>query len=342
MKRSTIFLIVILVTLVVAPIIYIGLVAKDVKKFTDWMQTEFLVDNDEAFSYKMKITSLDGAAVPDCYMNITTYDGMVVDTLQSVNFVVPADGVTAVLRNDSIVVVLNKVDATVFDGLCLTIELPKNSSLKIENSVPTVDIRLHDADLSTLNIASLSDLSLDDTNIGVLVSIDTTTDKNVNLKDTNIGAMKVNGDNMALTITDGNIGALTVAGTCKAIKMYDSNIGVCSWNKACDEMAVVEDCVITRSVDDGLVKIDLNEDNDKGISVKADVSIEESDEKVEVTPAGVKVQDGDGTNVDISPAGVHVDSDEATVHITPTGLVVKEGDEEIVKIGLGGVKVNNQ
>lgn len=343
MKRSTIFFIILLVILVVSPIVYIVLVAKDVVELRDWVVEEFQSNDDnEELSYKMRITSLNDTFVPDCYMNITTYDGMVVDTLQSVNFVVPADGVTAVLRNDSIIVVLDNVNATVFDGLCLTVELPKNSRLEITNNVPTVDIRMHDAELSTLEVASLSSLDIKDSNIGAFVSVDKTSDKILNIADTNVGAMKINGDNMTFAMKDSNVGALTIAGVCDAIKMNDSKVGVCSWNNACNQLADISDCVITSRVEEDVLDISIDNDENVSLRVKSDsASTAEGNEKVDISPSGVKVNDGDGTNVDISLSGVHVDSDEATVHITPTGIVVKEGDEEVVKIGIGGVKVKN-
>lgn len=342
MKRSTIFLIIILVTMIIAPIVYIGLVAKDVIKFKDWVVEELNINNDDnsALSYKMRITSLDGSAVPECYMNITTYEGVVVDTLNSVNFVVPADGVTAILRNDSIIVVLDKVDATVFDGLCLTVEIPENSRLKIENSVSSVDIHFHDADLSAVKMASLSDLIVDDSNWGAFVSTDSTTEKGMRFLDSNVGAMKIAGENVALTIQESNMGALTISGTCRSIKLSGSNLGVCSWNRACDTMADIDDCVITTQINEGQVNVTI--DDDIVTDTSDSISIKQGDEKVNISASGVKVNSEDGTNVDISPSGVHVESEEATVHITPAGLVVKEGDEEVVSIGLGGVKVNKK
>ncbi len=338
MKRSTILLIVLMSVLVIAPVIYISLVAKDVMTLKEWMENEltFDVNSEDMLAYKMKITSPDATDIPDCYINVTTYDGMVVDTLQSVNFVIPADGVTAVLRNDSIIVVLDKVNATVFDGLCLTIELPANSQLDVINQVPAVDLRFHDADLGTLVVNSESDIDMKDSNIGAMTYAytDVTAGKAMSLSDVNIGALSMKGDNLALTIYDSNVGSLGVSGTCRAIKLADSNVGCCSWNDACNSIALIEDCIIATKVQEGELDTNIGEGGDFAISFKNDTNA------VVQTNCHIMVQDDDA-NVDVSPSGAVVDTDDATVHITPTGLVVKEGDKEVVKIGLDGVKINN-
>ena len=339
MKRSTILLIVLMSALVIAPIIYISLVAKDVMAIKDLVTNgmNINVNTEEQLAYKMKITSLDTTDIPECYINVTTYNGVVVDTLESVNFVIPADGVTAVLRNDSIIVVLDKVNATVFDGLCLTIELPANSQLDVENQVPAVDLRFHDADLSTLVVNTDSDLDMKDTNVGAMyyVYTDKTIGKSLRVSDTNIGAISMKGDNVALTVEDSNMGALGVSETCRTIELFDSNIGCCSWNEACNSKAVIEDCIITTEVLEGELDVRIGENKDVAVSFQTDTTAD-----VDIK-SSITIQDEDA-RVDVSPSGaVVVDKEDATMHITPLGLVVKEGDKEVVKIGLDGIKVND-
>ena len=109
MKRSTILLITLLVVVIVAPIIYISVVISKLPSFKDWVvETVETLDpgQENLYEYKMLVTA--SQPVPDCYMNITTYKGKV-DSLHSVNFVAPAEGVKAELRGDSIIVNLDNL-----------------------------------------------------------------------------------------------------------------------------------------------------------------------------------------------------------------------------------------
>ncbi|MBQ2979771.1 MAG: hypothetical protein IJE18_06660 [Bacteroidaceae bacterium] len=342
MKRSTIFLIVALAVIIIAPIIYISIAIRSIpSSLKDWV-IETIEDadfeNENLYNYKMLITATDATSVPDCYISITTYEGAV-DSMRSVHFIDPSDGVSAVLRGDSILVMLDKVDALVGEGLCLTIELPRSSDLKIYNDVPTADVRLQHASVGAMLVSSLSDLLVSDSNLGVLSGSDCIVSKKLDIENSNVGAMKINGDNLALRVDDSNVGAMDIMGTCSAIELSDSNFGVCSWNDACRDMAVIEDCTITSHTNAGSIII-KSDDDGKTIVMSGDaatssiVKVESDSDKVDISPSGILVETETGEKVNVSLTGVHVETEDETVQITPTGIVVKEDGKEIVKIGL--------
>lgn len=342
MKRSTIFLIVALAVIIIAPIIYISIAIRNIpSSFKDWV-IETIEDADfeseNLYNYKMLITATDATAIPDCYVSVTTYEGAV-DSMRSVHFIDPADGVSAVLRGDSIIVMLDKIDSLVGEGLCLTVELPRSSDLKIYNDVPNADVRLQYASVGAMLVSSLSDFSVSDSNVGVLSGSDCIVSKRLDIENSNVGAMKINGDNLSLRVDDSNVGAMDIMGTCSAIELSDSNFGVCSWNDACRDMAVIKDCTITSHTHAGAVTI-KTDDEGKTIVMSGDadtssgVQVESGSDKVDITSSGIHVETEDGEKVNVSPTGVQVVTEDETVQITPTGIVVKEDGKEIVKIGV--------
>ena len=338
MKRSTILLITLLVVVILAPIIYISTIVSKLPSFKEWItETIETLDANEAYLYEYKMTILSSQTLPDSYLSVTTYSGAV-DTLQSVNFVAPAEGVRAELIGDSIVIDLDKVQAVANDLLLLTVELPAGSTLKVYNQHPTLDIHFDHADMGAVNVATSGDLIFDNGELGALMTLETETKKSLCLKSLDVGAVKINGNNTNLAVANSNVGAMSIAGTCDAIALDNSNIGVMSWNDECNGMAVVNDCAMTVKVKENIANVTWDEEEDNSSLVKMYVMDEEG-EKVDVSIDGVHVEGSDGEVVDISPAGVHVDDGETTVKITPTGVVVKENGEEVVKVGVGGVKV---
>lgn len=338
MKRSTILLITLLVVVIVAPIIYISVVISKLPSFKDWVvETVETLDpgQENLYEYKMLVTA--SQPVPDCYMNITTYKGKV-DSLHSVNFVAPAKGVRAKLIGDSIVINIDEVQAVANDKLLLTVELPAGSTLKVYNQQPLLDIHFDHVDMGAVNVATCGDLLFDNAEMGALMTLESDSKKSLSLKSSDIGVVKINGNNTTLAVSHSNVGAMSVAGTCDAITLGDSNLGVMSWNDECNDKAVINDCAMTVKVKENIVNVTWNEEDDNDSLVKMYI-IDEDGEKVDVSLDGVHVKGSDGEKVDISPAGVHVDDGETTVKITPTGVVVKENGEEIVNVGANGVRV---
>lgn len=328
MKRSTKLIIVVLAIVILLPVIFIGIMATKLPSIGDVVNKVLKSTGNVEYTYNMKITSPDGTTVPDCYLLITTYSGTV-DSLSSVNFVDPAMGVDAVLKGDSILLVLNNVTDLTADGLCLTVEIPENAKIQIENSVPTTDVRVISADIAAIKFLSLGSFFAEGTSLGAFLSSDTTYTSELKFENSNVGALKLNGANNSLVITGSNVGAITIAGTCNAIEMSDSNIGVCSWNKANSTMAKINNSSIVTNVSEDVVDItigDNNNNDDNGSDI------------VNISPSRVLVE-SDGEKVDISPAGVFVNSEDTKVEISPKGVVVKENGEEVVNVGVGGVKV---
>lgn len=345
MKRSSIILIVALFVIIVAPLIYVGTVVSTSKETFDiknWIVENISTKAEAEHVYKMYISSPCSDSIPECYMNVTTYSGKV-DTLHPANFIDPVAGVQAVMRGDSIIVVLDNLNLFVGDGLFLTVELPKNVRLFIDNSVPTAHIHTHNVVLSALNYNSRSSLMAVNSQIGALISIDTLTPKTLQMFNSNIGAMQLNGDKASLDISNSNIGAIVVSGTCESIAFDNSNIGVCSWNQACAEKAVIRDCKISTTVDEGIVAITIDDYNDAKKRTwsngSVNIEVEDDGDKVSITPTQVNVEGEDGETVDITPGGVHVVTDDTEVHITPNGIKVSEEGEDVVSIGMGGVKI---
>ena len=354
MKRSTILLITLLVVVIVAPIIYISVVISKLPSFKDWVveAVETLDSGQEnLYEYKMLVTA--SQPIPDCYMNITTYKGKV-DSLHSVNFVAPAEGVKAELRGDSIIVNLDNLKSFDGDGLFLTVELPENNKLKIDNSVSTVDIRFKGVDLGAVYAATYGDILVDDSNLGALMTAENDKKKSIRISDSNIGAVKFFGKSTTLYVDNSNNGAMSIGGTCDAITLRDSSIGVVSWNNECNDKAVIEDCEVTIKVKENVLDVNYNElvdddsatiyiigeDGEKINMTSGNFQIDTNDgERVDISPAGLHVKSDDGEKVDISINGVYVDDGETTVKITPTGVVVKENGEEIVNVGANGVRV---
>ena len=248
MKRSTKLLIVLLIVVLVAPIIYISVVVSKLPSFKDWVveTVESLdTENQNLYEYKMTVTS--SQQLPDCYMYITTYRGKV-DSLHSVNFVAPVEGVQAELRGDSIIVNLDNLKAVDSDALLLTVELPEKNNLKLDNQVANVDIRFNNMDIGAVNVTSQGDLIIEDCDMGAFMSVECDARKRLSIDDSNIGAARLDGKGTTLTVSDSNLGAMSIAGTCDAITLGDSNIGVMSWNDECNDKAVVTDCTMTVKV----------------------------------------------------------------------------------------------
>ena len=339
MKRSTKLLIVLLIVVLVAPIIYISVVVSKLPSLKEWItETIETLDANEAYLYEYKMAVFSSQQLPDCYLSVTTYSGAV-DTLHSVNFVAPAEGVRAELIGDSIVINIDEVQAVANDKLLLTVELPAGSTLKVYNQQPSLDIHFDHVDMGAVNVATYSDLLFDNAEMGALMTLESDSKRSVSLKSSDIGVVKINGNNTTLAVSHSNVGAMSVAGTCDAITLDDSNIGVMSWNDECNKKAVVNDCAITVKVKENIVNVTWNEEEEDSDSLVKMYIIDEDGEKVDVSLDGVHVKSSDGERVDISPAGVHVEDGETTVKITPTGVVVKENGEDIVNIGLNGVTV---
>ena len=338
MKRSTKLLIVLLIVVLVAPIIYISVVVSKLPSLKEWItETIETLDANEAYLYEYKMAVFSSQQLPDCYLSVTTYSGAV-DTLHSVNFVAPTEGVHAELIFDSIVINIDEVQAVADDKLLLTVELPAGSTLKVYNQQPSLDIHFDHVEMGAVNVATCGDLLFDNAEMGALMTLETDGKKSLSLKSSDIGVVKINGNNTSLAVSHSNVGAMSVAGTCDAITLDDSNIGVMSWNDECNDKAVVNDCAMTVKVKENIVNVTWNEEDDNDSLVKMYI-IDEDGEKVDVSLDGIHVKGSDGERVDISPAGVHVEDGETTVKITPTGVVVKENGEDIVNIGLNGVTV---
>ena len=351
MKRSTILLITLLVVVIVAPILYLSVVISKLPSIKDWMvETIETLDADKAnlYEYKMAVTS--SQPIPDAYIYVTTYKGKI-DSLHSVNFVAPVEGVQAELQGDSIIINLDNVKDTLSGTLLLTLELPENNNLILNNQVASLDVRFMKSDIGAVNATSLGDILIEDSNLGAfMLAKNDEAHKTIDIQDSNIGAVRLNGNNDTLEVQDSNIGAMTISGVCQAINLKDNNFGVVSWNKECNDKAVIEDCVMTVKVkenvmddadDDKNARVYMIDDNGEKVEVASGaIKIDGEDgEKVDITPTGVHVKSDDGERVDISPAGVYVDDEGTSVQVTPSGVVVKENGEEVISVGLNGVKI---
>ena len=178
-----------------------------------------------------------------------------------------AKGVRAELIGDSIVINIDEVQAVANDKLLLTVELPAGSTLKVYNQHPSLDIHFDHVDMGAVNVATCGDLLFDNVEMGALMTLESDSKKSLSLKSSDIGAVKINGNNTSLAVSHSNVGAMSVAGTCDAITLDDSNIGVMSWNDECNEKAVVNDCAMTVKVKENIVNVTY-ESKDKIVSQK--------------------------------------------------------------------------
>ena len=320
MKRSTILLIALLLLVIVAPIIYIVTIVNKMPSFKEWIvQTIEAADTDRGSMYEYKMSVVSSQSVPRCYIYVTTYRGAV-DSLHSANFVAPVEGVRAELIGDSIVLNLDDLKEPEGDGLILTVELPDNSTLKVDNPFDLVELRFNHAEMGAVHASTHGALLIEDCCMGALMTKRNDSRKCMAIHDSNIGAAKIAGNATTLVVADSNIGALSVDDTCDSIELSDSNLGVVSWNKECNNKVVATDCVMqVNTKEDGIEEASDDSDNDA------------------LTSMSVVGEDGEKVNVSIN--GIYVDDDETSVQITPAGIVVKEQGEEVVKVNAGGVTV---
>lgn len=244
MKLSTKILLSLLATFVVAVIVSVVMMRNLVLSL-DFSSAEH--------EYVMVIESNNPDNLPECKVRLVTTcnkcDSLVV------NFDNVHPQVSAMLRNDSIIVVIDSAFVVAGEEEILCVTLPDNVGIELHNPYPQVDMELLDCNFAYLLYNSPSDLKMNNNNISALFCTDSSVPRHVALLSSNVDAFKLNGNGTNLSIDHSNICAAVIEGVCDAISISDSNVGACSWSSENDSKAQCVNSVVNASIDEGLIDI---------------------------------------------------------------------------------------
>ncbi len=334
MKRSTIFFIIILIMLLAIPmafLVYTYSLMPDLGKLM-----EFFDENDDPlYQYTVVVTTPDTVSADNAYIAFSTYKGNV-DESNPVNFINSMEGCAATLVGDTIFISIENLMHIEEDGHILSVELPYESKLFIANNVPSITMRVEGADLHALRTTSQGDVVVYSSNLGGMISTDTTAMKRLTIDNSNVGGVKVNGVNTKVFIDDSNIGALVVRNESPEIGLTNSNIGSCAWNKACNDKAVIKNCAIVTTLSENSIDVTIDDVADTTSSI---FYLSHPD-SINVSDKAIHVNSGSGDKVDISTKGVFVESAGGdTVSVSFDGIKVVSGKDEVVTIDTNGIKI---
>lgn len=332
MKRSTIVIIIVLALAVLVPVIFVCIVA-----------TNFVSDvkeigaADEGLPIDYVVVVDDPAQTHAVNLSFST-ERENSGIFSSVNIQSRCGGISTVISSDTIYINIDTLHTNDAAPCPIEVVLPNKSSIELHNPSPAVNVMVKDANLDNLQAAVAGDLSIEDSNVGVLLSIDSVAHSSIKMDDSNIGAAKINGQNKTIGIDSSNLGALVVAGDCGSINAADCNIGVATWNNKTQSNFYARDCVFLSNINEDVeaVEFDLSYRVVAGDSV---VRVKNG-EVVNISTEGVHVESG-SDKVNITPSKVFVSSGTDTVKVSPAGVHITSGDDK-VSIGVDGIKVNKQ
>ena len=331
MKRSTIFIIIVLVLAVLVPVIFVCI-----------MTTNFVSDVKE-------ISTIDGR-VPCDYVVVVddpaqthavnlSFSNEREDSgiFSSVNIQSRCGGISTVISSDTIYINIDTLHTNETTPCPIEVVLPNKSSIELHNPSSAVSVKVKDANLDNMQVAAAGDLCIEDSNVGVLQSIDSVAHSTIKMDDSNIGAAKINGKNKTIDIDSSNLGALAVSGDCESINAADCNIGVATWNNKTQSNFYARDCVFLSNINEDVEAVDFDR-SFLSDSVGDCVVKGGNGEMVNISKDGVHVESG-SDKVNITPSKVFVSSGTDTVKVSPAGVQVTSGGDK-VSIGVGGIKVN--
>lgn len=210
--------------------------------------------NGAEHEYTMVIESNSTDSLPECQVRLVTPFDSESDSLV-VNFDNVHPQVSALVRNDSIFVVIDSAFVSLNSTELLCVELPPNVGIELHNAYPQIDVVLDKCDLAYMLYDSPSDFAAHGNNIGALLCAESDSPRDVLLDYCNVGSFKLYGNATNLLIGSSNIGAAVVGGICNSISIFNSSIGACSWSRENDRMAQCYNSVVSASIDEGLIDI---------------------------------------------------------------------------------------
>lgn len=240
MKRSTIYLIILVVVIFITPFVFLGILISKNPDLYDVFVTEV---KDVQYSYKLVIQARDGGVGNGGHVLLTTYRGYV-DEEAPVNFVTDGSGFSTSQQGDTIVIVIDSLRETGEEGHFLTVEFPKETGLELVNTDSRTEVRIESGDFRSLRLQSCGKTGIHSCNISDAVLSDTIYANSIFLSDDNVGRLRINGNVESLQIEGSNIGFLFVGGSCHRISLEKNNIGACSWSWENRQLADINDCVI--------------------------------------------------------------------------------------------------
>ena len=332
MKRSTIVIIIVLALAVLVPVIFVCIVAtnfvSDVKEISA---------ADEGLPIDYVVVVDDPAQTHAVNLSFST-ERENSGIFSSVNIQSRCGGISTVISSDTIYINIDTLHTNDATPCPIEVVLPNKSSIELHNPSPAVNVMVKDANLDNLQAAVAGDLSIEDSNVGVLLSIDSVAHSSIKMDDSNIGAAKINGQNKTIGIDSSNLGALVVAGDCGSINAADCNIGVATWNNKTQSNFYARDCVFLSNINEDVESVEF----DRSYRVVAGDSVVrvKNGEVVNISTEGVHVESG-SDKVNITPSKVFVSSGTDTVKVSPAGVHITSGDDK-VSIGVDGIKVNKQ
>lgn len=330
MKRSTIVIIIVLALAVLVPVIFVCIVA-----------TNFVSDvkeigaADEGLPIDYVVVVDDPAQTHAVNLSFST-ERENSGIFSSVNIQSRCGGISTVISSDTIYINIDTLHTNDATPCPIEVVLPNKSSIELHNPSPAVNVMVKDANLDNLQAAVAGDLSIEDSNVGVLLSIDSVAHSSIKMDDSNIGAAKINGQNKTIGIDSSNLGALVVAGDCSSINAADCNIGVATWNNKTQSNFYARDCVFLSNINEDVEAVEF----DRSILAGDSVVRVKNGEVVNISTEGVHVESG-SDKVNITPSKVFVSSGTDTVKVSPAGVHITSGDDK-VSIGVDGIKVNKQ
>lgn len=336
MKRSTIYLIILLAILLIFPFIFFSILIAKSPKFSTLEE----MDSDTVRPYNIVIHATD-TTVKNCgSISLTTYKGFI-DEDAPVNFIADGKGFHATLQDNTIIVTIDTLSET-GEGLhFLTIEVPQNAKVKLINTLPDIEVAAENGDFKALKAQSSGNIRIGSCNVAGVVLCDTTHVCDIDIHNSNIGGMKINGKNKKLRLCNSNIGTLTVGGTCESLFLNSNNIGACSWNKENQQKADIHNSIIGTTVNENVISVDINDDED----ADTDVTISAFSADSSTIRAGIRVDvnnDNNKSNVDISRDGIEVNGEDGEhVSVSPSGIQVSQNGQNIVSINHSGITINN-
>ena len=335
MKRSTIYLVILLLVLLIFPFIILGILMYNSPDLSDLENK----DDESALPYNIVIHATDTTIENYGYIQLTTYKGYV-DEDNPVKFIADGNGFNASLQNNTIIISVDSLSDLGENNHFLSIEFPSNAKIKLINTVPDIAIRAEAGDFKALNAQSPGYTQINSCNVAGVILSDTTYVNQISISNSNIGGLKINGKGKDLRICLSNIGTLSVSGTCKSIFFNSNNIGACSWNSENQKNADINHCTIGATVNEDVISIDINDDDE----ADSDVTISAFSDDTSKVRAGIRIgiANDNKNRVDISDDGIEVDSEDGDhVSVSPKGIQVNRNGQSVVSIDASGIQVND-
>ena len=186
MKRSTIVIIIVLALAVLVPVIFVCIVATN---FVSDVKEIGAADEGLPIDYVVVVDDPAQTHAVNLFFSTERENSGI---FSSVNIQSRCGGISTVISSDTIYINIDTLHTNDATPGPIEVVLPNKSSIELHNPSPAVNVMVKDANLDTLQAAVAGDLSIEDSNVGVLLSIDSVAHSSIKMDDSNIGAAKIN------------------------------------------------------------------------------------------------------------------------------------------------------